>query len=167
MIDQALTVIGRAEKITLPDLGARNVPAKIDTGADSSSVWAHVTRIEGDSLKVVFFAPGAPFYDGREHIFAPGEFEITRVASSFGHRELRYKVKLRIRIKGRSINGTFTLSDRSQKLYPVLIGRALLAHKFLVDVSAGRPLHKQETERRRRLHEELIDIKEIKHKEAE
>jgi hypothetical protein len=164
--ERELTVIGRAEKIALPDLGVKNVPAKVDTGADSSSIWAHVARTDGSELTVVFFAPGSKFYDGCEHRFGPDDFVITRVANSFGDRELRYKIKLIVKVNERLINGTFTLSDRSNKLYPILIGRSLLANKFLVDVASGKPLRRQERERTKKLREELVDIKEIKNKET-
>jgi len=150
-----LTIIGRAEKIGLPDLGALRVPAKIDTGADASSLWADVAEVREGKLYVVFFGPGSEFYTGEEHVFEPNEFTVTRVANSFGQREIRYKVKLRIKVKKRIINGTFTLADRSKKLYPILLGRSLLKHKFLVDVSKGQPLLKEEKERAQRLREEL------------
>ena len=154
-----LTVIGRAERADLLDLGAKKVPVKIDTGADASSIWAHVTEEEGDELRVVFFGEGSNFYTGDVHVFQKGEFAITRVANSFGHREIRYKVKLRIRLKGRIINGTFTLSDRSQKLYPILIGRSLLTKKFIVDVSKGSPLRAAEKERAHKLQQAIEILK--------
>lgn len=155
-----LTTIGRAERADLIDLGIDRVPVKIDTGADASSIWAHVIeRRDGDNLHVVFFGKESELYTGEEHIFTPNEYTITRVASSFGHRELRYKVKLRIRIKGRLVKSSFTLSDRSKKLYPVLIGRSLLMKKFIVDVSRGNPLKAAEQERADRLKGELEIIK--------
>ncbi|MBI3889608.1 ATP-dependent zinc protease [Candidatus Saccharibacteria bacterium] len=150
-----LTIIGRAERADLPDLHAEGVPVKIDTGADASSIWAHVVETRGDRLHVIFFDKASDFYTSEEHVFEPDEYTITRVANSFGHRELRYKVKLRIRIKKRLINGTFTLSDRSKKLYPILIGRSLLKNKFLVDVSKGNPLRAAENERAERLKNEI------------
>lgn len=149
--EQNLTIIGRAEKADLLDLGVHKVPVKIDTGADSSSIWAHVTEEESDNLHVVFFGEGSNFYTGEEHIFNQNEYSLTRISNSFGHSEIRYKVKLRIRIKGRVINGTFTLSDRSKKMYPVLIGRSLLMKKFLVDVSKGSPLRERERDRAQRI----------------
>ena len=154
-----LTIIGRAERADLPDIQAKGVPVKIDTGADASSIWAHVVELRDDRLHVVFFSEESAFYTGEEHIFKPGEYSITRVANSFGHRELRYKVKLRIRVKKRLINGTFTLSDRSKKLYPILIGRSLLKNKFLVDVSKGNPLREAEKERSARLSKDMETIK--------
>jgi hypothetical protein len=87
------------------------------------------------------------------------DVDLTRIANSFGHRELRYKIKIPIIVKGRRINATFTLTDRSTKLYPVLIGRSLLKNKFLVDVSRGTPLHEEENERLKRLRKEMRRIK--------
>lgn len=153
-----LTIIGRAEKAVFPELGAKQVPVKIDTGADACSIWAKATEIENERLHVIFFGEGSAHYDGQEHIFRKGEYSVTRVANSFGHREIRYKVKLRIKLKGRLIRGSFTLSDRSNKLYPVLIGRSLLKHKFIVDVSKGNPLRTEERARAEKLTIELAEL---------
>lgn len=154
-----LMIIGRAEKADLVDLAILGVPVKIDTGADASSIWAHSAEVRDGKLYVIFFEQDSPFYDGKEHTFKADHFTITRVANSFGHREVRYKIKLRIRIKKRVINGTFTLSDRSTKLYPILIGRSLLKKKFLVDVSKGNPLKEAEKERAAQLKKELETLK--------
>ncbi|CAN5407165.1 hypothetical protein BH10PAT4_BH10PAT4_5050 [soil metagenome] len=160
MTDRDLTLIGRAERADLIDLGMERVPVKIDTGADASSVWAHVVeRRDGDNLHVVFFDEDSDFYTGTEHIFGPDEYVVTRVANSFGHREIRYKVKLRMRIKGRLIKSSFTLSDRSKKLYPILIGRSLLTNKFIVDVSKGSPLREAERQRSEELNSALEILK--------
>lgn len=155
---QDRTVIGRAEKADFSQLGLKGVPVKIDTGADACSIWAHATEIDDKKLRVVFFGLGSPWYTGKEHTFMPDEYSITRVANSFGHKELRYKIKLQIKVKGRRIRGTFTLSDRSNKLYPVLIGRSLLKNKFVVDVAKGSPLRAEEREREQRLQEEMVKV---------
>jgi len=153
-----LTLIGRAEKAELPQLSLKRVPVKIDTGADASSIWASATLIAGDKLEVIFFGPGSPFYDGTVHTFRKSAYTITRVSSSFGHREVRYKLKLKIKVNGRVINGSFTLADRSKKLYPILLGRSLLKNKFIVDVSKGKPLIKEEKARRQQLQTEQLTI---------
>ena len=150
-----LTVIGRAEKANFPQITRRKVPVKIDTGADACSIWAHVTELRNGKLHVIFFGEESEYYTGEEHIFDKHEYTVTRVANSFGHRELRYKVKLKITVKRRTINGSFTLSNRATKLYPVLIGRSLLRNKFLVDVSKGNPLSEQERARAEKLKAEL------------
>jgi hypothetical protein len=152
-------IIGRAERVSFPTLHLDKVPAKVDTGADVSSIWCSQVVLRQGKLHCVFFGPGSDFYTGEIHHFLPKEFLVTRIANSFGHKELRYKVKIPITIKGRTINATFTLSDRSQKLYPVLIGRATLSGKFLVDVRKGNPLHKEEKRRVERLKKEMSKIK--------
>jgi hypothetical protein len=152
-------IIGRAEKVNLPSLGLSKIPAKIDTGADASSIWCSRIKVTGDNLQCVFFGKESEFYTGDKLLFNMRDVELTRVANSFGHRELRYKIKLPVEIKGRKINATFTLTDRSTKLYPILIGRSLLKNKFLVDVSRGTPLHEEENERLKRLRKEMRRIK--------
>lgn len=150
-----LTIIGRAEKADFLALAINRVPVKIDTGADACSIWVESAEVRDNKLYVVFFGKDSTYYTGKKHVFTQRQYTTTRIANSFGHRELRYKVKLKINIKNRLINATFTLSDRSAKLYPVLIGRSLLRNKFLVDVSKGTPLRAAEKERALRLEKEL------------
>lgn len=147
------TTIGRAELVDFPEMDCFNVPAKIDTGADNSAIWASQITISDDSLSCVFFGPDSPFYTGRAVTIQ--NFSVTRIANSFGQSEMRYKVKLPIQVKGRVIRATFTLSDRSLKMYPVLLGRRLLAGKFLVDVSEGEPLTEFEQARARKLKRDI------------
>jgi hypothetical protein len=135
-----LKTIGRAELIDVVDFGFANVPAKVDTGADSSSIWATDIREVADGLHFVLFGPGTPFYTGQ--VITTKTYTVTRVANSFGHKEYRYKVKLRVRIHGRLIRATFNLADRSSKAYPILLGRRLLNGKFLVDVAQGSSMYK-------------------------
>lgn len=154
------TIIGRGESVNFPSIGLKNIPAKIDTGADSSSIWCSKVKMRDGSLSCVLFAPGSKYYTGDEIVFGASELEVTRVASSFGHKQLRYKVKLPVEIKGRTIRASFTLTDRSTKLYPILIGRSTLQGKFVVDVTKDSPLGKQETARKKRLQSEMKRIKE-------
>ena len=149
--DDAVTMIGRAERIDLPKQGIFAVPAKIDTGADSSSIWSSNIKETPDGLQFTLFGPGSDFYTGETLLCKADEYEVTRVASSFGDREFRYKVKLTARIKGRLVRGSFTLADRSNKTYPILLGRRLLSGKFIVDVKAGEPLKKEERKKSRLL----------------
>ncbi|MCA9333079.1 ATP-dependent zinc protease [Candidatus Saccharibacteria bacterium] len=148
-------IIGRAERVNLPELGLKGVPAKVDTGADASSIWATGLEVSDNGLEVVFFGPDSPYYSGEKVQFPPGTYTFTRVASSFGQREVRYKVKLRVKVAGRVIYATFTLANRSSKTYPILIGRKLLHGKFIVDVSKGNPLIGEERKKRAIMKKEL------------
>ncbi len=154
-----LTVIGRAEKIALLDFGISEVPAKVDTGADTSAIWVSSIEEKEDGLYFVLFSPESPNYTGVMQRFTKPDYSITRVANSFGQKELRYKVKLSIRVKDRTIRATFTLSDRSEKTYPILLGRKLLHGKFLVDVTGGDPLRELEDQKAASLEAELRKIK--------
>lgn len=135
------TLVGRTSTADFPAEAIRGVPAKIDTGADSSSIWASDIKI-GDDKKLRFklFAPGSKHYTGKTHVRKIYRPIVVRVAS--GHAQVRYKVKLSIVVGGRRVKGTFTLSDRSKNTYPILIGCSLLNKKFIVDVSLNKPPRK-------------------------
>ncbi|MBC7581699.1 RimK family alpha-L-glutamate ligase, partial [Aeromicrobium sp.] len=150
-----LSIIGRAEKIELRDFGLVNVPAKVDTGADSSSLWVSDVVEKDDGLHFVLFGQGSEYYTGRVQHFTKPDYELTRVANSFGQKELRYKVKLRITLKDRQVRATFTLADRSLKTYPILLGRKLLHGKFLVDVADGDPLYEAEQKKAEKLRQDM------------
>lgn len=153
-----LTIIGRAERIDIPDFDIFGVPAKVDTGADSSSVWASDIHLEGDTLCYKLFGQGDKLYTGKEIYVQPPHYKVIRIASSFGHKELRYVVKLRLVVNGRHIKTTITLANRSNKTYPMLLGRRMLAKKFLVDVSVGKPLLRAEARKKKLLEEDMLKL---------
>lgn len=134
-MSRQLDTIGRSVYINF-GRRATDVPAKIDTGADSSSVWASNIRVDKDGvLKFALFGKGSPYYNGK--IFKRTDFTVAMVRSSSGHEQIRYRTHFTVTIKGRKIKALFNLSDRSGNLYPVLIGRRTVAGKFLVDVREG------------------------------
>jgi len=150
-----IAIIGRAENIDLRDFGLVNLPAKVDTGADLSSLWVSSISEDETGLHFVLFGPESPYYTGIVQHFTKPDYAITRVANSFGQKELRYKVKLRITVKSRNVRATFTLSDRSLKTYPILLGRRLLRGKFLVDVADDNPLKEVERQKAALLQQRL------------
>jgi hypothetical protein len=81
------------------------------------------------------------------------DFEQVVVASSIGAEQARYKVNMLVKIRGKKIRTSFTLADRSQQAYPVLIGRNALRGKFLVDVQSGKPDYTAEKQRSAKLQE--------------
>lgn len=135
-------VIGRSEKISFVELGFSKVPAKIDTGAKTSAVWATKIHETAEGLEFRLFGPSSKLYTGERHVVK--QFEIVTVASSIGEPQERYKVRLLVKVRGKKIHAYFTLADRSRQAYPVLLGRNVLRGKFVVDVKAGRPDHKAE-----------------------
>ncbi|HLB65990.1 MAG TPA: RimK/LysX family protein [Candidatus Saccharimonadales bacterium] len=128
-----LTHIGTTELVTLVDSGIKDVPAKIDTGADGSSIWASNVHIKGNKLIFNYFAPGSAFY--RKQSSTTKDFKVTSVKSSFGHQEFRYKVKMPIKIGDHVLAPWFSLADRANSTYPILLGKDLLNNRFIVNVA--------------------------------
>jgi hypothetical protein len=153
-----LATIGRAERIDIIGHEATSIPAKVDTGADISSIWATEIVETQSGLEFVLFAKGSEFYSGERIVLPAGDYRLTRVANSFGHKEMRYVVKLSTCILDRRIVVSFTLADRSNKIYPILLGRKMLHKKFLVDVSKGEPLAAAEKAKLRKLHVALSEL---------
>jgi len=127
--------IGSSEKITI--LGREGVPAKVDTGADSSAVWASHIRVDREGvLKFRLFGEGSKYYTGK--VIKRTNFKVASIRNSSGYSEIRYRAYFTITINNRKIKALLNLSDRSHNTFPVLIGRRTVAHKFLIDVSKTR-----------------------------
>src|SRR5688572_9351679 len=119
-------IIGRAEVIDLVGI-ALAVPSKIDSGAFRSSIHASdvkITTLDGKELLKcnLLGHPCSPV----PRPFKTTEFSSLAVKNSTGDVEMRYEVKMRIKIGPKIFNSSFTLSDRSNNIYPVLIGRKAL-----------------------------------------
>ena len=127
------TAIGTIEKVSLPDYGIENVPAKVDTGADSSAIWASNIVEKDGQLSFTLFGPASAYYSGKE--IRTRKFTNVSVKNSFGHKEVRYKVNLRLDIAGRVIKTRINLANRANNRFPILIGRRTLHGKFVVDVA--------------------------------
>lgn len=127
-------IIGRSEVLTFVGTEAVNVPAKTDTGAYRSAV--HASNIEvHDGVLSFDILGGHPVCGAMAHRLSAEEYASVWVANSFGHREERYEVKLKVKVGPKVFHARFTLADRSKKIYPILLGRKLLNHRFLVDSS--------------------------------
>lgn len=136
-------IVGRAERADFPEAGVFDVPAKIDTGAYRSSVWASDINEKDGVLTFKLLGPKSGQYSGKE--CSTKVFEVVEVENSFGQKENRYSVYLRVKLGSKTVKSNFTLADRSVKTYPVLIGRKLLKGRYLVDVAEGEPLEDEET----------------------
>jgi len=152
MTQEIRKIIGRADRLDLPELGYLGIPAKVDTGAKTSAIWATDVHERDGVLAFTLFGPGNPHYTGEE-IFVRN-FGRVVVASSIGAEQGRYKVVMLTRLRGKKVRAGFTLADRSQQAYPVLIGRNVLRGKFLVDVRSGRPDYTAENRRSEQLQQE-------------
>lgn len=134
MNDNTLDIIGSTEYVSIE--GIDRIPAKTDTGADSSSIWAsHIDVSEDGTLTFQLFDTESPFYTGKTIRRAQGEYKVKIVRSGHGDERIRYRTELDLTINSHKIHAMFTLANRSRNNFPVLIGRRTLKNKFLVDVS--------------------------------
>ncbi|MEY3565985.1 MAG: hypothetical protein RJA23_2155 [Bacteroidota bacterium] len=141
-------VLGRKEKITLPELGLNLIAAKIDTGAYTSSLHAEEIRIqEAEGRKILYFKilmPTHRKYTGKTLAFE--SFREKKVKNSFGQAEVRYLIETELQLAGETFQAEFTLTDRSSMKNSILLGRKILRGSFLVDVSKtnlGKPFRKK------------------------
>jgi len=132
-----LQIIGRVEKIALPDLHLANIDAKVDTGAYTSSIHCKIVgESEVDGIKYVHFIPLTSKNRVRnaQPYCAPAIYK-KPVKSSNGIEESRYFVKLRLKLGNRVVRTEFSLTDRSGMKHTVLLGRKFLRKRYLVDVT--------------------------------
>lgn len=128
-------IIGRSEKLSFPEF-VLNVPAKIDSGAYRSSIHAKSVKLTKKSgvqvLKVELLGhPCSPVVYPMEFT----EFDTVSITNSFGQEETRYEVKLKVKLGSKVFTSSFTLADRSNNLFPILVGRKFLKGRFVIDVS--------------------------------
>jgi hypothetical protein len=62
-------------------------------------------------------------------------FRLVTVKSSTGQRTSRFLVTTPVHLNGHKVRTQFTLFDRSDMKYQVLLGRKFLRGRFVVDVS--------------------------------
>jgi hypothetical protein len=130
-------IIGRKDKVDLPDFRLENVSVKIDSGAYSCSIHCEfIKEVEENNqkiLKVVFLDESLPKYSGEIHEFI--EYSKKNVKSSTGEKQERFFIKAKMLLFGKEIVTDFSLTHRNGLKNPILIGRKVLNKKFLIDTS--------------------------------
>ncbi|RWZ78240.1 MAG: ATP-dependent zinc protease [Candidatus Microsaccharimonas sossegonensis] len=151
-MSKKLDIIGR--NIMIDIIGhIKGVPAKVDTGADSSAIWAsNITVNKEGALQFTLFAEGSKYYTGE--VIKRKAFRAAAVRSSNGHEQIRYRVEMPVKIAERRLRVGFYLSDRTLNDFPILLGRRLLNKKFLVDVSVKE--YRPKPKEKRGIYEEMI-----------
>jgi hypothetical protein len=135
-----LHIIGAVARINFVGHTDDFVPARVDTGAKTSAVWASNIKVVNKELRFCLFGKSSSYYDG--HIISTRDFTTKKIRSTNGATEERYVVKLPISINGRRIKASFTLANRKRQAYPVLVGRNVLRGKFAVDLK-HEPIHEK------------------------
>lgn len=127
-----LKIFGWVENAFLPGPGLE-VKAKLDTGAETSSLDARVIKKfrKGGKRWVRFALVDRD--SGKEYILVQERVRTIGVVQHDGSRQTRPVVLLQICIGGQTLDTEVSLIDRSQFNYPLLLGRSALGSFALVD----------------------------------
>jgi hypothetical protein len=128
-----MKILGRSDRVDLPVLGLENIHAKVDTGAYTSSLHCLRAEVIDDKLEFVLLDEEHPEFTGRKYTFK--KFEQREIKNSFGEAELRFVIKTKVKIFDTIILSEFSLSNRGNLKFPVLLGRKILRHRFVIDVT--------------------------------
>ena len=131
----AKKIIGRFEKVDLPNLELFSLDAKVDTGADNNAIHCHEIKVSKDKKEVSFKLLDPSHLDYNERLFTMPVHRMRWVKSSNGEREHRVYIKTTIRLMDATYEVEISLTDRSNMTYPMLLGRKFLHNRFVVDVS--------------------------------
>lgn len=130
--------VGRKDKVDLPGFGLYNIAAKIDTGAYGCTLHCHYIEIvkkEGrDVLAFKILDPSHSKYTDR--IFYAENFSDKLVKNSGGKTEHRYTIKIDVVFFSKTETFNFSLTNRKNMKYPILLGRKFLSGRYIVDVQS-------------------------------
>ena len=119
--------IGAQEEVLIEPYGIR-IPARIDTGAATTSLDARNMKITGNTVS--FDMPEK--YTGM-HISLPiVAWKLIRTSRSQNRRPV---VEMDLCIASKRMRVLVNLNDRSRMNYPMIVGRNVIAGNFVVDVS--------------------------------
>lgn len=130
----APTVAGWVERVTLPGLGLA-LDAKLDTGAETSSIDGRAIEAfrRGATRMVRFDVVDG---DGRTRRLEAAVVRRARIKRAGDEPDRRPVIALAVCVAGATIEAEFTVADRADLAYRLLIGRNVLAGRVLVDSAA-------------------------------
>ncbi|HTE32103.1 MAG TPA: RimK/LysX family protein [Chryseolinea sp.] len=128
-----MNILGRSDRVDLPELGVQDIHAKVDTGAFTSSLHCSRAEVIDGVLEFVLLDYDHPEYTGTTYRFAA--FEERDIKNSFGEVERRYVINTMLTIFDEKIITEFSLCNRGSLKFPVLIGRKILYDRFLIDIT--------------------------------
>lgn len=126
-----LPIVGWRELVDLPGIALSGIPAKIDTGARTSSLHGRV--LDDYEREGEHFVRFAVDWDDIAHEGEAVKVDMRGITSSNGETQQRYVIKTPLRIGDVTFRAELSLADRSDMQFPMLIGRTALRRRFVVD----------------------------------
>jgi hypothetical protein len=130
-----LQIIGWREWISLPDLDITQIKVKVDTGARTSSLHAFdIEKYKRDGKEYVKFKVHPDQENSKRVIACRSKvLEYRKVKSSNGQSELRPVILTNAHLLGEKWPIEITLTNRDEMGFRMLLGRASIKNKFLVN----------------------------------
>jgi hypothetical protein len=133
--DEQKLVIGWREWVQLPDLGVVEMKAKVDTGADNSSLHAfNLERFRRDGMEYVRFEIHPKQRSRKPSIRCEAPLAMEKkVKNPGGRSELRPVIRTKVVVAGEELNALVNLTSRDEMGFRMLLGRRAVRSRFLVD----------------------------------
>jgi hypothetical protein len=130
-----ILTLGWREWVGLPDIGIKQVKAKVDTGARTSALHAFELRPYSEQGRDrIEFRMHPLQKDDNTIVTCNADIIDTRtVTDSGGHKEERYVIETTLRIGGHAWPIEITLTSRDDMLFRMLLGRTAIKHRAQVD----------------------------------
>ena len=127
--------IGWREWVALPDLGVKEIKAKVDTGADNSSLHAfNLERFEEGGRQMVRFEIHPHQRKKRPTVACVAEVSGERMVKNPGGRaERRPIIRTTLVVAGEEFEALVNLTTRDEMTFRMLLGRRTVRGQFVVD----------------------------------
>lgn len=127
--------IGWREWVAMPEFGVTEIKAKVDTGADNSSLHAfNLERFEEGGVNMVRFEIHPRQRKRRPSIecVAPVATE-RKVKNPGGRLELRPVIRTTLIVAGEEVEALVNLTTRDEMTFRMLLGRRTVRKHFVID----------------------------------
>lgn len=121
--------------MALPDLGIREIKAKVDTGADNASLHAFdLERFDENGRSMVRFTIHPHQRKRKPSIECAAEIVGERkVKNPGGRSEVRPVIRTTLVVAGKELTALVNLTTRDEMTFRMLLGRRTIRQNFIID----------------------------------
>jgi len=131
--NELLPVIGWREWVSFPDLGIKDIKAKVDTGARTSALHISLPQLNRLTKRIKFLVHPKQRSSRPKILASVRVIDYRKVKSSNGETSLRPVIKTILKIGEYQHTIELTLVNRDMMGFRLLLGREAIRRVFLVD----------------------------------